>query len=141
MESVGLILLDIITLLVIVLICVYLTQDRRRFRVERQFVAVRADFDAWVTLASRCPACASAADAYFSTRNVSKKYARLAELYKDSRGAETEAMMEQEAELLPFCAVYNALAEEYNRRLMGKLREPVMRILGFRPLPKLSFGE
>ena len=141
MESVGLILLDIITLLVIVLICVYLTQDRRRFRVERQFVAVRADFEAWVTLASRCSACASAADAYFSTRNVSKKYARLAELYKDSRGAETEAMTEQEAELLPFCAVYNALAEEYNRRLMGKLREPIMRFLGFRPLPKLSFGE
>ena len=125
----------------ILLICVYLSNDRRRFRAERQFAAVRSRFDAWVSAAAGIPACAAAAEGYFATRNVSKKYILLAELHTLSRGAETAAMRALEAELGPFCAVYNGLAEDYNRRLMGRLWGSVMRWLGLRRLPKLDFGE
>ena len=125
----------------ILLICVYLSNDRRRFRVERQFAAVRSRFDAWTSAAAEIPACAAAAEGYFATRNISKKYIRLAELHTLSRGAETEAMRALEAELGPFCAVYNGLAEGYNRRLMGRLWGTLMGWFGFRLLPKLDFGE
>lgn len=122
----------------IVLILTYLIEDRRRFRVERQFSAVKKLFDEWMALGGALDGCGECAEGYRKTRNVSKKYRRIAEMSRLVWGRETPRMEELAAALAPFCTVYNSLAEAYNRHLMGAVRAPVMRFLGFRELPKLD---
>ena len=132
------ILLDAAVLVMIVLIAAYLIQDRRRFRVERQFSAVKSLFNEWMELGGTLDGGGECAAAYRKTRNISKKYRCIAEMSRLVWGRETPRMTELANELAPFCAVYEALAGDYNRHLMGTLRAPFMRLLGFRELPKLE---
>lgn len=132
------ILLDAAVLVMIVLIAAYLIQDRRRFRVERQFSAVKSLFNEWMELGGTLDGGGDCAAAYRKTRNISKKYRCIAEMSRLVWGRETPRMTQLADELAPFCAVYEALAEDYDRHLMGKLRAPLMRVLGFRELPKLE---
>lgn len=132
------ILLDAAVLVLIVLIAVYLIQDRRRFRVERQFSAVKRLFNEWMALGGTLNGGGECAAGYRKTRNISKKYRCIAEMSRLVWGRETSRMTELANELAPFCAVYESLAADYNRHLMGKLRAPIMRLLGFRELPKLE---
>ncbi len=132
------ILLDVLVLILIALIVVYLIQDRRRFRVERQFSAVKELFDKWMALGGALDGGGECAAAYRKTRNISKQYRCIAEMSRLVWGRETPRMTELADELAPFCTVYEALAGDYNRHLMGKLRAPIMRFLGFRELPKLE---
>ena len=138
-EVAGILLVNLAAAVMIALILVYLIQDRRRFRVERQFRSVRGLFDEWVELAAALPGCGETAAAYQKTSNVSKKYCLIAELIRFTHGQRTARMLALEEELTPFTQIYEGLAEAYNRRLLGRFREPVMRMLGFRYFPSLRF--
>lgn len=133
------ILLDAVVLAGVVLIFVYLANDRRRFRVERQFSAVRSLFDEWVGGAAKLPGCEELAAQYRRTHNISKKY-RLIGALTEQVDCPTEKMQEISERLRVFCGVYYSLAEDYNRHLMGAIREPITHFLGFRPLPQIDMN-
>ncbi len=135
----GIVLANVLAVVMIVLIIVYLVNDRRRFQIERQFRAVREPFDEWAGLAGAVDGCGETAAAYREAKSVSEKYRLLALLYGQSRLNRSMRMRQLEAELAPFCSVYNGMAESFNRRLVGRASGPVMRLLGFRPLPALPF--
>lgn len=130
---------NIAAVIIIVLIVVYLTEDRRRFRVESQFRAVSGLFDEWVSLAAQCPGCGSHAAAYQKTKNISEKYRQIDAMISASAGHGSVRMLSLEQELVPFTQIYRGLAEPYNRALSGRLGGRIMRFLGFRPLPSLRF--
>jgi len=136
-----LVLLDIFVVCVVFLILCYLIIDRSRFRVERQFIAVKALFDDWMEQGGRLEGCADTAAAYRKTRNISKKYRLIGEMSTLVWGRQTAEMEALAKELSPFCGVYEALAGPYNRRIGGRLRAPLMKLLGFQPLPGLELTE
>lgn len=138
-QNIGILLINVAAIVLIALIVAYLTQDRRRFRVERQFRAVEALMNEWVELASPLPGCGDPADEYRKTRDVSRKYRLIAALIRASHGKTSVRMQALEQELIPFTQIYAVLAEDYDRHLTGSLRGPVMRLLGFQPLPLLRF--
>ena len=137
MQVLGILLVDFLVLIMIGLIVFYLVQDRRRFRVENQFRAVKGLFDEWAAEAGALPGCEQTAEQYRRTKNISRKYILLAELEAQSHGRQTPRMRELARRLGTFLDVYTALAEDYNRHRMGRVRETVTRWMGFRPLPLL----
>lgn len=138
-QTFGIVLANILAAAVILLILVYLVNDRRRFQIERQFRAVQEPFDEWAALAGRIDGCGEDAAEYRETKSISRKYGLLATLHERTYLSRSMRMRQLEAELAPFCSVYNAMADKFNRRLGGRVSGPIMRLLGFRPFPKLAF--
>lgn len=138
-QDIGIILVNLAAVALVALILLYLITDRKRFRVERQYKAVKNLLDEWVRQAEKIPGCNDAAAAYFRTHSVSEKYRQLAVLISGTQGQGTEQMMEIGQQLDTFCQVYEALAEPYNRRLMGRIGGSLLHFLGFREFPLLRF--
>lgn len=131
-------LVDLAALALMGLIFIYLWLDKKRFRVLRQFRAVRELFDEWMDGARTIEGCQALVEAYEKTRDVTKKYRAIGAVSEKVWGYETARMKRIASQLDVFLGVYRSLAEDYNRRLNSRFTGRVARFLRFEKLPELK---
>ncbi len=118
MDTVLILAANVVAVLVILLIAVYLSLDKYRFQIERQFTAVEDE-----TYALVCQAGEQAA--YDRLRHTAEKLTFLAELWEKGPLVPLECFVE----------VYNDLAHKYNFRISSRLVKPFAQLLRLRPYP------
>lgn len=136
MEDFFVILLSLVAIAVLVLIGVYNSLDRLRFRLDRMLKSARPALNDWAEECERLQPGVAAA--YRAARPNWKKIACLKEMV-DACSANSEEKLEIQEQLLDFCYRYSELAEKYNQKVTAPLTGWLARFLGFRPYAPLDF--
>ena len=121
MEAVLVIAAALIVLVGLLLIAIYLTYDKYRFQIERQFSSVSEGIHAAMSYSVH-------GEAYARLKKTTEKLSFLAEVFPIP-------------ELVPYQGyfdVHNELAHKFNYKLSASVFRRILPLLGFRPFPIIA---
>ena len=121
MEAVLVIAAALIVLVGLLLIAIYLTYDKYRFQIERQFSSVSKGIHAAMS-------CSVHGEAYVRLKKTTEKLSFLAEIFPIPELAPYQGYFD----------VHNELAHKFNYKLSASVFRRILPLLGFRPFPIIA---